>query len=578
MAMRRIFASLCLFSLLIRLLPPPGTSADPVDPAPVDAAGRLLINEILYDAVGTDEGSEFLELLLVGGDVLDLGRVRIERGNGNRAGDWREVWHGAAGDSLLPGEHYLVGGSAVVPAPQATVDLALQNGPDACRLLVGEAVVDVVGWGALAFEEYYAGEPAPDVHAGTSLGRVPDGQTTGNNRVDFLPLVTPSPGAPNRRPSSLRLRSPGHRSDAGSRPLLEIEWAIEDEGESSLSGVVVSACPCSLPDLRATSTEAIVDGAASGALVLGPFDPGPLELCLTATPDPPPLGDEEPAADSVRVAARVGPGPLLVSEFLYRPRPGEPEWLELTNAGAESLLVERFSMADGRLAPVDLRGAPPLAPGELLVVAEEPLPGGSAALVLGSRWPRLNDSGSPVADRIRLLDAEGRTSDDVAYDGDWAPAGTSVERVSIDIASADRAAWSAAPQGATPGRPNGAAREFTPIRDFLQVEPALVSQLAPGPVFLRLAHPLSAGALSVHATDGRLVREFTGGDLIGRQWLQWDGRDGSGNPLAPGLYLISLAGEAADDLGAVTTPESPGAPSSRRSTEEVARATLVVAP
>lgn len=561
-------ASLVIPAATLVTADPGGSMPGPRAPL---AAGQLLINEVLYDASGPDEGAEFVELVLAGGEPLDLGRVSLERGNGSRAGDWHEAWHGAQGDTLRPGVHYVIGGARVEPPPRAVIELLLQNGPDACRVLVDGVVVDVVGWGALEGHEFFAGEPATDVAAGTSLGRVPDGRTTGNNRADLTPMPSPSPGAPNRRPSPLRLRSPGHRSDAGRRPRLAVEWTLEEDEEVApisprITSVEVVAFPCLAPAARAVTRVSLTSGiASSGELLLASLDPGPIDLCLTWVPIEPPQPAGELSGDTLLVAALVGPGPLRVNEFLFRPIDHGPEWIELVNTGADTLRVEGYALADGRLDPVILDGAPWLAPGQLLVVAEEALPGGIPALVLGSRWPALNDFGEPVADRIRILDDAGRTSDDVAYTGDWAPAGVSVERVSVELASADPAAWSASPLGPTPGRQNGAAREFAPGSEFLRVEPAVLAPGARGPVLLWIAVPLRDGAVAVHAMDGKLVRRFSGAAFAGRRFILWDGKDEGGGQLAPGIYLVSAGGEP---IGAHAGP--------LRTVE--ARATFVVSP
>lgn len=544
---------------------------------PPASATDLVINEVLYDAEGPDDGLEFVELLLTAGEPLDLGRVALERGNGSRPGDWREAWRGAAGETLAAGRHYVVGGPRVVPAPATEAELRLENGPDACRVLVDGMVADVVGWGTLEAGEFFAGQPGPDVTAGSSLGRVPDGHDTGNNRADFVSLPTPSPGSANRRPPTLRLRSPRHRSDAGVRPLLEVDWLLEAGAGAPVPpglAVEVSACPCLAPDLRATRAAALADGKAEGALVLGPLDPGPLDLCLTwSAPGAP--GETEPArGDTLRVAARAGPGPLRVNEFLYHPAPGEPEWVELINAGPDTVDAGRFALADARGAPAELTGARRLAPGELCLVVEAELADVPAAIVLGSRWPLLNDAGLPVADHIRVVDEAGRTSDDVAYSGDWAPVGISVERLGADLASSDPGAWTAAPFGATPLGENGSARKITGTSGFLRIEPIVARAPAPGPVLLELAERLRSGALTVHAMDGQLVRRFAGPALAGRRLIVWDGLDEAGEPLPPGLYLVSVAGEV---VGSERTASAPGGPAGGSHTT-AARATFVVAP
>ncbi len=542
---------------------------------PALAAG-LLLNEVLYDPEGADEGGEFIELVHDAAQSLDLGRVAIERGNGNRPGDWRQAWHGTPGESLAAGVHYVIGGALVEPPPASVAVLGLQNGPDACRLLVDGVVVDVLGWGELAAPEFFRGAPAPDVPAGTSLGRSPDGADTGRNAADFHPLAPPSPGQANRRPSRFRLRSPAHRSDAGADPRLEIEWMVAAEEELAAAAVEVSVSPCAAAMPRATMHAVLADGEAAGALLLGPLPAGTLDVCLTCALLAPPASGGPDAADTLRVPARAGPGPLRVNEFLFRPAGDAPEWVELVNASPDTLDASRYALADGRAEPVPLAGAPPLAPGALLVVAESDLEVPGAALVLGSRWPALNDTGMPIADRVRVVEEAGRTSDDVAYAADWAPPGVAVERLSPELPSTDRAAWAAAPAGASPGRPNGVALHVETVRGFLRVEPRIVRAGAGNAVLLQFGGPLRRGVLAVHASDGRLVRRFAGEALAGRRLVAWDGRDERGNALAPGLYLVSLAGEEAVPLAPASAMPPGAAPAAPR--PRVARATLVVAP
>lgn len=64
---------------------------------------------------------------------------------------------------------------------------------------------------------------------------------------------------------------------------------------------------------------------------------------------------------------------------------------------------------------------------------------------------------------------------------------------------------------------------------------------------LRLTLPRAGrAALAIHDVSGRLVRELDPGTLpAGVHELAWDGRDGAGVPVAPGVYLARLAAGAA---------------------------------
>jgi hypothetical protein len=508
----------------------------------------VLINEVLYDATGADAGGEFVELKLgAGAAAIPLQRLRLERGNGQRAGDWRPVWQGAAGESLHPGRHYVVGGDSVAPRPDAIADLELQNGPDACRLLLDGQIVDVVGWGALELAEFYAGAPCPDVEGGTSLGRIPDGKCTGNNQADFAALAAPSPGRPNRRSSPVKLKSPRHHSRADPAPRLFIDFELQVAEQPADPGLVraeveVRAFLAADPARAVSANPVLADGKASGTLVLGPLAPGTAAVHVAWQPRLARDGAPVPA-ETLRVLARVGPGPLQVNEFLFRPHSGEAEWIELVNASDDTVAAADYGLADAHSTPALLAGAPPVPPGGLLLVAAAPLPGLDDVVVLGTSWPHLNDSGGPPADHIHLVDGAGRTSDDVAYAGSWAAAGVSVERLSTAMPSEERGAWTSAPAGATPGRVNGAAREFAPVHVPILVDPAVRRSASPAPVLLRLAAPLRSGAITIHAVDGRLVRRFQSAEVTGRRWIHWDGGDADGVPLPAGVYLVSLAGE-----------------------------------
>ncbi|HXL14534.1 MAG TPA: lamin tail domain-containing protein, partial [Methylomirabilota bacterium] len=86
----------------------------------------LLLNEVLYDPDGPDEGFEFVELWNPDSTDVPLEGISIEAGDGARPGSWSLIYTGAAGDSARPRRAFLVPGSAL--------RAAIQNGPDALRL------------------------------------------------------------------------------------------------------------------------------------------------------------------------------------------------------------------------------------------------------------------------------------------------------------------------------------------------------------------------------------------------------------------------------------------------------------
>src|SRR5881409_2055023 len=118
-------------------------------------AGHPIVAEVFYDATGDDTGLEFVELYNPTDVALPLAGARLEAGDGAGPGRWTLRWTAAAGDSLLPSGRFVIGGVRVSPAPNAVVELGLQNGPDAVRLSWPDGATEVVGYGALADPEYF---------------------------------------------------------------------------------------------------------------------------------------------------------------------------------------------------------------------------------------------------------------------------------------------------------------------------------------------------------------------------------------------------------------------------------------
>jgi hypothetical protein len=160
-------------------------------------AGALpSLSEVFYDAVGSDNGLSFVELWGEPGTSLE--GMTVEGVNG---GDG-QVSPNLTLTGVIPadGLFVLADDSGVGVTQVANADLILnfdfQNGPDSVVLRQGGVVLDAVGYGEFAPDEFFAGEgqPAPDGASGTSLARRFANVDTGNNLLDFVLLDTPTPG------------------------------------------------------------------------------------------------------------------------------------------------------------------------------------------------------------------------------------------------------------------------------------------------------------------------------------------------------------------------------------------------
>jgi flagellar hook capping protein FlgD len=529
---------------------------------PLVARGELLLNEILYDPLGADEGLEFVEIWNPDSTAAPLDGVAVEAGDGARPGTWTVVWRGTAGSVAAPGGPFLVDGGALLDA--------LQNGPDAVRLVRNGVVLDLLGYGDLESASLYEGAPAPDAGSGQSLARIRDGVDTGSNRDDWAVDGEPTPGAPNHPDVRLRI------SRSGVAVVPEVSWpgeSVEVRAWVRNSGRVPIGAGrwMAVAELRDDAADAWAPAAsASGGSVL-PAESVSVALFFPA-PAPGPhavrllLRDSSSSAESGATAIadtasaflRVIAGPLVVNELAFRDA-GAGEWIEIwlrepvDDIGA-------FSIEDAASTPRPIdRGVSPrsMAKGSLLVVAKDPalvraafaLPESAVVGVIGG-WPSLNDTGSAgsPADRVRILELGGAPCDAVPYRAEAIARGGSLERLSPDLPSAAAGTWaeSVDPRRGTPGRENSmkAPGAMTAARGPLLVAGARVLRRRAGeavPVVLRATAAARGRRLTVRVHDllGRTLRTLVEGQrFVGDGAFLWDGRDDHGAAVPAGLYVI----------------------------------------
>jgi hypothetical protein len=543
---------------------------------PAAAGADIVLNEVLYDPVGADEGREFVELWNPDPLPRPLAGVRVESGDGARPDVWAVVYAGSSADTIPPGTTYLIQGTSL--------EGPLQNGPDAVRLTRDGALLDLLGYGDLEPAALYLGAPAPDVPSGQSLARVRDGEGTGVNRDDWAPEAAPTPGRPNHPDVRLAFTS------RSSELLPEVPWPgealrvtawVRNQGRLALEAGQWSAAFDRLPwprDVAAEDPAAVPIATVSGTWLL-PADsvalianlPAPLSagpFLVRATVAARGAGPTPVSTDTVLTPARAGAGPAVVSEFAFHGA-GE-EWVEVALVDSISdwgALV--LSDRSGRAYAIDRGAAPrPGGAGDLLVLAESPgslrarflLPE-NAVLGLRGGWPSLNDEDGAdgIADVIRLAGSDGVPCDAVPYAAGWTERGGSVERLATDLPSAARRSWgeSIDPTGGTPGRPNSlrAPRGAPHVRGALLAAPTRRLLRAGGsvlePVALRLTEEARGRCIRIDVRDlrGRSLRCLAAGQRFGgAAAFLWDGRDDRGLPVPPGIYTVRAEAEAEPGL------------------------------
>lgn len=553
-------------------------------PEPARAAPPpVVLNEVYYDAPGADAGYEFVELLNPTAQAVSLAGWRLEAGDGAGPGRWRVAWTGAAGDVVAPNARFVIGEARVFPAPDRVVTLALENGPDAVRLVAPDGSVDVVGYGALTYAEYFAGRPAPDAPAGSSLARLPDGRDTGDNLADFAVVSPPTPGAANQPERDLAVRHAevSERVEVGEP--VRAHAVLVNRGRVSLAAHEISVYLWGAP--RPPDTDATYEqgdaGLAPDSLVarldapadLDPSDSTAVDLTFTPPAAGPwdvsvacaVLDDGLAANDRVLARIQVGPGALLVNEVFAAPADG-PEWVEVQNVSGGPLLLFDWTLEDATGRRAVIAGSPAdgslglLAADSLAVLTSDPqallalhpdLPPGCVYACVP--WSALNNTGSggAPADRVVVRAPDGRVSDALDLP-DADPDGASYERRAASLPTASPANWGAsAVSGGTPGRANsiGAGVRAGGVGLTAAAEGAWPARHLPALLTYRTAFERARVTLSVYDLRGRPVRRLIDDALApGAAGVAWDGDDAGGKPVPPGLYVAGLAATDADGV------------------------------
>ncbi len=165
--------------------------------APLNLANASpVISELLYDAVGADNGYNFVELYGAPGNSLSglsLQGVNGSTGSGYITLDLSGTFNSngvfvVADDS---GD-----GTTHVPNADQILNFDFQNGPDSVQLISGGTALDALGYGVFGSGDFFAGEgtPAPGTAPGESLARLYATIDTNDNAADFAVLTTPTPG------------------------------------------------------------------------------------------------------------------------------------------------------------------------------------------------------------------------------------------------------------------------------------------------------------------------------------------------------------------------------------------------
>ncbi len=197
--------------------------------------------------------------------------------------------------------------------------------------------------------------------------------------------------------------------------------------------------------------------------------PGKYRLLATLSVDQ----DENASNDTVSIQIAIGwrREVIVINEVMFDPASGEPEWIEIYNPQDFSPPFGEWRVEDessSKSTPAPRLEIPPQGYRVLTSSAEVARIFGLAdtSVILLSRFPSLNNSG----DAVLLRDFSGAVIDSLAYEGDWASSGKSLEKIWYERGN-DQRNWrpSRAARGATPAAcnsvsPRGYNMEIGPLR------------------------------------------------------------------------------------------------------------------
>ena len=202
---------------VIDLSPTPGaanpdTGCIPPEPPRCEPGdGTVKINELYPNPAGTDSGNEWIELVNTGSETAVVDAWSLQWGTSSFGSDVSFP----AGTEIPPGGFLLVGDSEVPADVYAGVSLGnASTAPDGVRLVDCREDSDPVVQDTLLYGGLNEAPEDPELlddaggqtmavmpSEGMTVGRMPDGEDTDDNAVDFVSDLTPTPGAANALPS-----------------------------------------------------------------------------------------------------------------------------------------------------------------------------------------------------------------------------------------------------------------------------------------------------------------------------------------------------------------------------------------
>ncbi len=502
---------------------------------------NVVINELLYDPIGTDTGLEWLELYNNGDTDIDLEGAKIQIAGTTFTTAYTFPHY------ILRAHRFVLIGEQNITQAVFTTTLAMQNGDtgtDGVRYVSPDGFyTDTVLYdnpNASNLTDDYGNigsHFAPDVFAGSSLARRVDGLDTGNCETDFMAEAYPTPGYPNHVAIDYALVGTEviYANDIYTLNTdIFNQSQADDDTLSIFLDVVLNG-----QILQSFDIQPIASGASipfTTPINITPQSIGTLSIELM-------LFNDINLADNIWTMqlGELQQLTLGINEILYNPATGNQEWIEL--------YIPPIVCANNVLTIMDAADnsvqitLPSLCPQYLVVCRDQDLlmekypdcPGGSIIEV--SSLPALNNEG----DSIILLDDNGTVIDSMSYIGNANKKDYSLER-QINADSTICWHYCYADAKGTPGQSNSVAPPPSSLETgHVKLIGSPFNPLSNESMHLQYKFRDNSNSINccVYDLDGIKRHTIASGIEIGSTGeIVWNGKDNHGKAFPRGIYVL----------------------------------------
>ena len=242
---------------------------------------------------------------------------------------------------------------------------------------------------------------------------------------------------------------------------------------------------------------------------------------------------------------------IRINEIKFLTFDNEPEWLELTNIGTETVNLDRWAVCDKK-DTVYIDSSLILGPGQFKILLTDSMPDyydiNDSLVIQLPKFPNLNN----MEDEIRLLRPDGSWLEYIHYEDSWLEENEqfnpSLERINPELFANNRLNWGPCVhrKRATPGEKNSIFSELITHHQSISAHPDPFSPDNDGiddVTVISGSLPELRSAIRVRIFDmrGRLTRTLKENQFSGSHFnLVWDGLDDLGRRARIGIYLIFL--------------------------------------